>query len=59
MAGSKSGKTNKVALSLYDLVKKSKSKLYAILMVLLGFSKSLNIVTDSIYRKHSSTYSNH
>lgn len=47
LAGYKAGNIRKAIQSPYDSLKKS--KLYAILMVLLDSNESLNIITDSQY----------
>ena len=47
MAGYKSDKISKVVKSPYTSVRKS--ELYEILMVLLDYPESLNIITDSLY----------
>lgn len=53
MAGYKWDKINKVLKSLYTSIQTS--ELYAILMV-LHYSESLNIITDSLYEKRVVLY---
>ena len=47
MAGYKSDRISKVIKSPYTSIQKS--ELYVILMVLLDYPDSLNIITDSLY----------
>ena len=53
-AGYKSGKLSKVAQSPYDSIQKS--RLYAILMILLDFWEPLNILTDSWYAERVASH---
>lgn len=56
MAGYKAGNSSKVIQSPYSSVKKS--ELYTILIVLLNFNDSLNMIIDSQHRRGCITYRN-